>query len=790
VPPKKVSPLVLLTWSDVLAASADLPLDQRELVHQLASGEMPRDEESSSLTSRGRWLISKVEIRGHVGIGERPLILNLVPSTGIAFISARNGVGKTSSADAIRHVLSGGSSRLYDLTAENVHYGLREIHVTVTDGLREAVIGCVGDGPVTWDGAGVPSEWNSAYQRFRPVLLYPEISPMIERPAELHDFLHGGLETEVLSELLRRVDGVRAQGREAKRRVDGTFSSVKSLAGNALSSEAHAKVVSFGDLPSTEDFPAIRAVIETAPDQADDGLIPIWKVDTAVAETVIRGINELQQAKSMVVPGALAVRQALESILGTFSDERQAQDSTVCPVCGANSIGWQDHARASLEELSKELHRVHEAQRNFRIALNNLEPSLPPPLADTLRTSLVRHGLSQTVDLWDKAVAEKRTLSELSTETAIINLIKSSAKVASSYSGFKADRDVENSAKGAGMAKAGQVIETWIKSVEENRSSIASGKLADALGRWVDKSIKETRAALFEPIANEVKEIWGQLNADSDLVLTDVRLGGGSRAAKKVEFGLNVEGVAVPPGAKTPSIMSTGQRNALSLATYFPRAAQQDSPFGFLVLDDPVQSFDSWRVRYLADRLRKIAENNQVIVLSHDERLWSELQRYGSIRQSIRLDRPQGNRSKVRVTEKSAGILLLDDLAGTINAEGRSPVGVPTAVSAMTLAMCRLALDAEVGIQIEIVGRRVGLSDSEIEAAREKAHDTRKKIALLNEYAVQAGYPTIATEPFERTIAALNAGAHGRAPSANAAQRRRWIEDVRILIKAALGVSA
>ena len=751
---------------------------------------MPRDEEASSLTSRGRWLISKVEIRGHVGIGERPLILNLVPSTGIVFISARNGVGKTSSADAMRHVLSGGSSRLYDLTAENVHYGQREIHVTVTDGRREAVIGCVGDGPVTWDGAGIPSEWNSAYQRFRPVLLYPEISPMIERPAELHDFLHGGLETEVLSDLLRRVDEVRAQGREAKKRVDDAFSSVKSLAGNGLSSEAYAKAVSFGELPSTEDYLTIRAVIDTAPDRADDGLIPAWKVDAAVAETVIRRIEELQQAKSMMVPGALAVQQALESLLGIHSDEQQAQDSTVCPVCGADSIDWREHARASLEELSKELHRVREAQRNLRIALDNLDSSLPPPLTDPLRTSLVLHGLSQTVDSWDKAVAEKRKLSEFSTETSIRALINHSAEAARSYSEFKSSRDVENSAKGAGMARAGQVIETWRKSVEENRSSIASGRLADALARWVDKAIKETRAALFEPIADEVIEIWGQLNADSDLVLTDVKLGGGSRAAKKVEFGLNVEGVAVPPGAKTPSIMSTGQRNALSLATYFPRAAQKDSPFGFLVLDDPVQSFDSWRVRYLADRLRKIAETNQVIVLSHDERLWSELQRYGSIRQSIRLDRPQGNRSKVRVTEKSAGILLLDDLAGTINAEGRSPVGAPSAVSAMTLAMCRLALDAEVGLQIEIVGRRVGLSDSEIGAAREKAHDTRKKIALLNEYAAQAGYPTIKIAPFERTIAALNAGAHGRAPAANVTQRRRWIEDVRILIKVALGVSA
>ena len=789
MPPKKVPSLVLLTWSDVLAASADLPLGQRDLVHQLVSDDLCRDRQASSIASQGRWFIRRVEIRGHVGIGERPLIINFAPSPGIAFISARNGVGKTSSADAMRHVLSGGSDRLYDLTVDNVHYGQRDIRVTVTDGRREAVIGCVGDGPVTWDGVGIPFEWNSAYQRFRPVLLYPEISPMIERPAALHDFLREGLETEVLTDLLRRVDEVRAQGREAKKRLSDTFASVESLAGNLLPPESCSELLRFGALPSTEDYPAIRAVIEAAPDRADEGLIPVWKVDSAVTKTVIQDIEKLQQAKSMVVPGALAVRQALDFLLGAHSDEHQVLDTTICPVCGADSIDWQNHARASLDELTKELSRVREAERNLKGSLSKLESSFPPPLSDRLRASLVRHGLSQMVGAWDKLVAEQRALSEVSVDS-LRELIKTSVDVAGSYGDFKASRDAEDSAKGAGMARVGQVIETWISSVDENRASIASGKLADALARWVEKAIKETRAALFEPIADEVKEIWIQLNADSDLILTDVKLGGGSRTGKKVEFGLQVEGVTVPAGTKTPSIMSTGQRNALSLATYFPRAAQQSSPFGFLVLDDPVQAFDSWRVRYLADRLRKIAEKNQVIVLSHDERLWSELQRYGSIRQSIRLDRPQGSRSKVRVTEKSGGILLLDDLAGTLNAEGHSPVGAPNAVTAMTLAMCRLSLDAEVGLQIEIVGRRVGLSDSEIEAARAKAHDTRKKIALLNEYALRAGCPLIVTEPFERTINALNSGAHGRAPSASAAQRRRWIEDVRMLIKAALGVSA
>jgi hypothetical protein len=790
VPAKKATPLVLLTWSDVLNASDKLPPDQKDLLLTLVAQER-LDDQQSNLASDGRWFISRVEIRGHVGIGETPLILKPKPATGIVFVAARNGVGKTSAADAVRHVLSGGSGRRYDLTAENVHYGRREIRVTVTDGQREAVIGCSDDSKVTWEGSDIPPEWASAYQRFRPVLLYPEISPMIENPAQMHEFLQGGLETEVLAELLSRVDEVRNQGRDAKRRVDEALAQVRSLPDGGLSASANIEIARSDELPSFESSAAIRVAINDEPIREDDALIPTWSIDLDAVSAIIEEIEHLRQAKAMVLPGAMAVRQALEALLGEHSSGHSALEATVCPVCGMESKEWQAHARASLGELNQELSRVGAAQRRLQDCLENLEPSVPPPLSNRLRASLRLHGLEQLAESWDRLTAAKKALSEATaTEATIKELMSLSASVASSYAVFRASRSTEDGVELVGRDRAKKVVESWLNAVEENRLIIEAGTYAVPLARWVEKAIKDTRSALFEPIADEVKEIWRQLNPDSGLLVTDVKLAGGTRAAKKVEFGLDVEGVQVPPGARTPSIMSTGQRNALSLATYFPRAAQPQSPFGFLVLDDPVQSFDSWRVRYLADHLRKVAERYQVIVMSHDERLWSELHRYGSIRQSIRLDRPQGDQSKVRVSEKSSGMLLLEDLMGTLNAEDQSPVGTPQAVTAMTLAMCRLALDAEVGLQIEIVGRRAGLSYSDIEVARGRAQDTRKKIVLLNKYAVLVGYPTIETDTFEKTISALNAAAHGRAPSASSNKRKQWVADVRSLIAATLKVSA
>jgi hypothetical protein len=52
-----------------------------------------------------------------------------------------------------------------------------------------------------------------------------------------------------------------------------------------------------------------------------------------------------------------------------------------------------------------------------------------------------------------------------------------------------------------------------------------------------------------------------------------------------------------------------------------PRATLPESPFRFVVIDDPVQSMDPARVDGLARMLEKAAQTRQVVVFTHDERL-------------------------------------------------------------------------------------------------------------------------------------------------------------------------
>ena len=68
-------------------------------------------------------------------------------------------------------------------------------------------------------------------------------------------------------------------------------------------------------------------------------------------------------------------------------------------------------------------------------------------------------------------------------------------------------------------------------------------------------------------------------------------------------------------------VMSQGELHSLALSLFLPRATLPESPFRFVVIDDPVQSMDPSRVDGLARAFEETARTRQVIVFTHDERL-------------------------------------------------------------------------------------------------------------------------------------------------------------------------
>jgi wobble nucleotide-excising tRNase len=66
-------------------------------------------------------------------------------------------------------------------------------------------------------------------------------------------------------------------------------------------------------------------------------------------------------------------------------------------------------------------------------------------------------------------------------------------------------------------------------------------------------------------------------------------------------------------------VMSQGELHSLALSLFVPRATLPESPFRFIVIDDPVQSMDTARVDGLARVLEGASADRQVVVFTHDD---------------------------------------------------------------------------------------------------------------------------------------------------------------------------
>jgi DNA repair exonuclease SbcCD ATPase subunit len=134
--------------------------------------------------------------------------------------------------------------------------------------------------------------------------------------------------------------------------------------------------------------------------------------------------------------------------------------------------------------------------------------------------------------------------------------------------------------------------------------------------QWLKGTGQQLRAERLRPFAEQSARTWQLLRQESSVDLGPVRLEGtGNR--RRVALEVTVDGTA---GAAL-GVMSRGELHALGLALFLPRATADDSPFRFLVIDDPVQSMDPAKVDGLARVLAGVAVERQVMVFTHDDRL-------------------------------------------------------------------------------------------------------------------------------------------------------------------------
>ena len=155
-----------------------------------------------------------------------------------------------------------------------------------------------------------------------------------------------------------------------------------------------------------------------------------------------------------------------------------------------------------------------------------------------------------------------------------------------------------------------------------------------AAENWVKAVEGDVRAERFRPIAERTRRFWEMMRQSSSVSLDAIALAGtGNR--RHLDIAVTVDG----EGSAALGVMSQGELNTLSLSLFLARATLPESPFRFLVIDDPVQAMDPARVDGLASVLGEVARDRQVVVFTHDTRLRFSIRHMGIDAQIIEVTR-------------------------------------------------------------------------------------------------------------------------------------------------------
>jgi hypothetical protein len=235
-------------------------------------------------------------------------------------------------------------------------------------------------------------------------------------------------------------------------------------------------------------------------------------------------------------------------------------------------------------------------------------------------------------------------------------------------------------------------VTTWCTAARQGQRLAQKAAPLKEARSWLTAAIDDLRNERLQPLADASTAIWEQLRQESNVELGAIRLTG-SATRRQVDFHVTVDGT---DGAAL-SVMSQGEVNALALSVFLPRVTLPASPFGFLVIDDPVQAMDPAKVEGLARVLSGAATSRQVIVFTHDDRLPEAVRRLGLEVTILEVTRRPGSVVEVRPALDPVSRALEDARVVC------SDPGVPEEVSRRVVAgFCRASLE---GAFAEVVRR-------------------------------------------------------------------------------------
>lgn len=691
--------------------------------------------------------LSAISVAGFRGIGPEAT-LSLRPGPGLTVVAGRNGSGKSSVAEALELALTrttyrwkGKPSVLWSNGWRNLHDGA-DPRITVKlaeEGRGETWIRVtwpqeaedVATADVRLQRKGQKQEasleglgWTAALETYRPMLSYEELGALlVAEPSRLYDALSNVLGLEEIGDAIKRLDAhcksLRAPEvavREHKRSL---------VADLAASDDVRAirarKLVS----SSKPDIEALRSLATGGPggDRDEvDGLNRLLHLSLPDGEVVTEAAKRLRAAVQ-------AMSRAGDEHLETLQLRRQVWEAAVslhdragdesCPVCGQGHLDAVvvDDLRRQLHDVDEHLVNLHAASTELRQA-RETATRLITPLPECTRLDLpeslrpARDGVVEAWHEWSTLPDDDLDLAEHLEHMSQL-LRESLTRLQQAVSAELRERDAAWTPLAARVAAHAERLAAWTQAKPE------ADEAKHAL-RWLkdnDIAIKNDR---IRPIADRATEIWNMLRRHSNVDFTGLTLAG-TTTRRRVDI---LSSVDDQPGAGL-AVLSQGELHALALALFLPRATLPESPFRFVILDDPVQAMDPAKVDGLVEVLAEIARTRQVIVFSHDDRLAAAVRRGTVDATIVEVTRGEGSVVTFEVSQDPAARYLSDAFG-----MARDPKLPIETLRRLLPSMLRFAVEAQARDRYFNERLRSGDSHADLEDAWNSAHTTSRRLAL------------------------------------------------------------
>lgn len=651
--------------------------------------------------------VQSIEAQGFRGIGPAAT-LDLHPAPGLTIIAGRNGSGKSSFSEALELALTGDTYRwnkrnssLWKEQWRNLHHpGSCRIRITLAEeGAGVTTIG------VDWpDGSGLDDRtswvqrngsrrepglgtlgWQRAVELYQPILSYDELGALLEaEPSKLFDKLCGILGIEAATDTQQRIanaltaleqdeKNAKSLARELKKalrecddeRAAEAYDQLRKHRPNIDTVEA----IATGAAGSTGELAALRALTELAPPSEE----AVSQAALALRSAATRMEELATAAVAVAARRAALLRDALE-----FHSEHGDRS---CPVCGEGTLDTHWRRRIE-EELSRETGEVtahREACRQLDHARRHAER--------LLRSVLVPDGPDGITleTLADAQTAQARWAEAPDSALALAEHLESRYQPLADTFGRLRDEAVDVLQRYDDAWNPYAIrLANWVTLARKAREQETTVALVRAAHKFMQTAVERLRDRELQQLTGTAHEVWAALKAESNVDLGAVKLTG-SNTRRRVELHAAVDG----EDARALSVMSQGELHALALALFLPRATAANSPFRFVVLDDPIQAMDPAKVDGFVRVLTRLAEERQVIVFSHDDRLPQTVRQMGINARIIEVCRGINSTVRIEPCMDPARRYLDDAFAVASNREIRADIK-----GRVIPGLCRMAVEA------------------------------------------------------------------------------------------------